>query len=94
MEGLAALITAFGALCASLAGVLVQMRGLRRVREDTAQLQPDHGSSVADKINRIEKNMATRTEVAEVRHLVGHEVGEVRDDITDMRGRLSRLESQ
>lgn len=43
--GLAALITA-------AAGVLVQLRSLRKVREDTAQLQPNHGSSLADEIAR------------------------------------------
>lgn len=87
LAGLAALLTAIG-------GVIVQLRGLRKVREDTAQLMPNHGSHLADAVHRIEANMATKDDVGEVRRLVGHEVGEVRDDIKDVRGRLDRLESR
>lgn len=77
--GVAALLTA-------LAGILVQLRGLRRVREDTAQLQPDHGSSVADIVT------STATDVREVRRMLGHEIGEVRDELVDVKARLRRLE--
>lgn len=85
LAGLAALVTAIG-------GVIVQLRGLRKVRRDTAQLMPNHGSHLADAVHRIEANMATRADVGEVRRLVGHEVGEVRDDQKDIKQRLSRLE--
>ena len=43
LAGLAALITAAGA-------AIAQVRGLRRVQDDTKELKPDHGSSVADQI--------------------------------------------
>lgn len=43
LAGLAALITAAGA-------AIAQLRGLRRVQDDTKELRPDHGSSVADQI--------------------------------------------
>ena len=79
LAGVAALLTA-------LAGVIVQLRGLRKVREDTAQLQPDHGSSVADIIT------STATDVREVRRMLGHEIGEVRDELVDVKARLRRLE--
>lgn len=43
----------------------------RQVHGDTQQLQPDHGSSVADKIDGIAR---------EVRG-IGHQVGELRDSM-------------
>lgn len=43
----------------------------RQVHGDTQQLQPDHGSSVADKIDGL---------VREVRG-IGHQVGELRDSM-------------
>ena len=59
MEGLAELggFAGLAALITAAAGVLVQLRSLRKVREDTAQLQPDHGSSVADKVDSISKQL-------------------------------------
>ena len=50
LAGLAALLTAIG-------GVIVQLRGLRRVRQDTIQLQPDHGSSVADRVHAMDEKL-------------------------------------
>ena len=79
MAGLAALLTA-------LVGVLAQLRQTRKLREDTAQLQPDHGSSVADIVT------STATDVREVRRMLGHEIGEVRDELVDVKARLRRLE--
>ena len=88
MTGLAELggFAGVAALLTALAGILVQLRGLRRVREDTAQLQPDHGSSVADIVT------STATDVREVRRMLGHEIGEVRADLVDVKARLRRLE--
>ena len=43
LAGVAALITA-------AATAVAQLRGLRRVQDDTKELKPDHGSSVADQI--------------------------------------------
>ena len=79
LAGVAALLTA-------LVGVLAQLRQTRKLREDTAQLQPDHGSSVADIVT------ATATDVREVRRMLGHEIGEVRDELVDVKARLRRLE--
>ena len=88
MTGLAELggFAGVAALLTALAGILVQLRGLRRVREDTAQLQPDHGSSVADIVT------STATDVREVRRMLGHEIGEVRAELVDVKARLRRLE--
>ena len=91
MDSLAALITAIGALCASAASVIVQVRGLRRVRADTAQLQPDHGSSLADRVTGIDEKLdliaesqrqmarsATETHSLIADRLHGHDI-ELRD---------------
>ena len=68
LAGLAALITAVGAAIAPL-------RGLRRVQDDTKELKPDHGSSVADqithqgeKIDLILKMQAQTAESADRTH--------------------------
>ena len=50
---------------------LVNLAKTRQVHGDTQQLQPDHGSSVADKIDSL---------VREVRG-IGHQVGELRDSM-------------
>ena len=60
-------LTGLGTLVASLA----TLRKASKVKQDTAQLQPDHGSSVADKIDGL---------VREVRG-VGHQVGEIRGSL-------------
>ena len=50
LAGVAALLTAIG-------GIIVQLRGLRREREDTIQLQPDHGTSVADRVHTMDEKL-------------------------------------
>lgn len=50
LAGLAALLTAIG-------GVLTQVRQTRKLREDTAQLQPDHGTSVADRVHAMDEKL-------------------------------------
>ena len=47
LAGVAALVTAIG-------GLLAQARNLRRVREDTRELRPDHGSSLADRVHAMD----------------------------------------
>ena len=47
LAGVAALVTAIGSL-------LAQARNLRRVREDTRELRPDHGSSLADRVHAMD----------------------------------------
>ena len=50
LAGVAALITAVG-------GVLAQARNIRRVREDTRELRPDHGSSLADRVHAMDEKI-------------------------------------
>ena len=86
LAGVAALLTA-------LAGIFAQLHQTRKLREDTVQLQPDHGSSVADLVAATAKEVEkTAAEMKEVRRLIGHEIGEVRDDLVDVKARLRRLE--
>lgn len=47
LAGVAALVTAIG-------GLLAQARNLRRVQEDTRELRPDHGSSLADRVHAMD----------------------------------------
>ena len=88
LAGVAALLTA-------LAGIFAQLHQTRKLREDTVQLQPDHGSSVADLVAATAKEVEkTAAEMKEVRRLIGHEIGEVRDDLVDVKARLRRLENR
>ncbi len=50
LAGVAALITA-------AAGVIVQLRSLRSLRDDTRELRPDHGSSLADRVTGIDEKI-------------------------------------
>ena len=88
LAGVAALLTA-------LAGIFAQLHQTRKLREDTVQLQPDHGSSVADLVKATAKEVEkTAADMKEVRRFIGHEIGEVRDDLVDVKARLRRLENR
>jgi hypothetical protein len=55
----AALVASLGGL-GGLGALVTSMRSLaetRRVREDTAQLRPDHGESVADQVRSLGHQM-------------------------------------
>lgn len=91
-----------GALVTSLATFIKTAR----VKEDTSTLKPDHGSSVADQIGRIEKHLAGLSatvsglddrldDMAYSVRSVGHQIGEIRQDAStqhaDHDRRLSAL---
>ena len=42
---------------AGLASLVAAIGGLVNIKKDTKELKPDHGSSIADAVNRIEKNV-------------------------------------
>lgn len=84
LPGVAALVTSL----ATLAGIL-------KVKKDTAQLTPNHGSSLADAVKRIEDTQRSH----------GHQLGEIKADLLDerrdrrasdedLRDRVSRLEGR
>lgn len=89
MNDLAMLITALGGLggLGALIANLATLAKTRRVKEDTAQLRPDHGASIADQVTRIEKHLAgvaaTVTGLDERTRAVGHQIGEIRRDLAD-----------
>lgn len=79
-----------------LAAVLVAVRGMRRhedaVQEVADQMQPNHGSSLRDAIDRIEQSQqATAERVTALDHRLGHEMGEVRRDVSDVRRDVSDM---
>ena len=41
----------------AIGGVITQARSLRRVREDTRELRPDHGSSLADRVHDMDSKI-------------------------------------
>lgn len=87
-----------GATLTALASLITAVK----VKRDTRLLLPDHGNSVADKINRIEKNVevltATVQGLDERTKSIGHQVGEIRRDLSDSASdhdrRLDRLDSR
>lgn len=44
---------------AGIAALITSIAGLLRIKRDTKQLQPDHGSSLADKIDNIREDVKT-----------------------------------
>lgn len=44
---------------AGLAALITALAGFVRIKKDTKQLQPDHGSSLADKIDHIRDDVKT-----------------------------------
>lgn len=77
LGGVAALLTSLGALWQ-----------IGRVKKDTQQLQPNHGSSVADGIRSIGH------QVGELRRDLADERKERRASDQDLRDRIGRLEGR
>lgn len=80
LPGLAALMTSIGTLWQVV-----------RVRSDTKELRPNHGSSVADKLTRIESKVNANSEALRSQ---GHQLGEIRRDLTDERHDRQELASR
>ena len=80
-DALAALSTLGG--LGGLAAVITAWRTGRRQADDVttirAAIEPDHGTSLADAVHRIETDLgALRPDLADLRSALGHEVGEIR----------------
>lgn len=95
MSGIVSAITDLGGF-AGLAAVLAVVWPIRHV---SAQMKPNHGSSLRDAVDRIEKNLDNLT----ARHddlasRLGHEVGELKSDSRaahdDLAARIRHLESK
>ena len=79
------------------------MAALRRheaaAAEIRAEMRPDHGTSLRDAVDRIQHGVdELRTEHRDLNRRVGHELGEVRRDLHDVRtdheARLRTLEQR
>lgn len=98
-DALAALSTlgGLGGLAALIAAVAALRRHEAATAEIRAEMRPDHGGSLRDAVDRIERGMdELRGEHRDLSHRLGHELGEVRRDLhqarTDHEIRLRRLE--
>ncbi len=98
-DALAALSTlgGLGGLAALIAAVSALRRHEAATAEIRAEMRPDHGGSLRDAVDRIERGMdELRGEHRDLSRRLGHELGEVRRDLhqarTDHEIRLRRLE--
>ena len=98
-DALAALSTlgGLGGLAALIAAVSALHRHEAATAEIRAEMRPDHGGSLRDAVDRIERGMdELRGEHRDLSRRLGHELGEVRRDLhqarTDHEIRLRRLE--
>ncbi len=86
-----------GGLAALIAAVAALHRHEAATAEIRAEMRPDHGGSLRDAVDRIERGMdELRGEHRDLSRRLGHELGEVRRDLhqarTDHEIRLRRLE--
>ena len=100
-DALAALSTlgGLGGLAALIAAVAALRRHEAAAAEIRAEMRPDHGTSLRDAVDRIQHGVdELRTEHRDLNRRVGHELGEVRRDLHDLRtdheGRLRTLEQR
>lgn len=75
-----ALISAIGGL-PGLGGLIAAIGAWRKSSLAARELKPDHGSSVADKVALL----------VELQRSQGHQIGEIRDDMTVMRQHIDRI---
>lgn len=85
IDAIAHNITAFGTLIAAVGSVVVSWK----VKKDTQELRPNHGSSLKDAMNRVEgkvENLATKVEsTSDTLNLVVSDVSALRTDVAGVR---------
>lgn len=91
LGGLATLITAIGGATAAVRASKTAEATRQRVRKE---MTPNHGSSLRDAVDRIERKVDQHTEII---HLiddkvdsVGHQIGEVKSDERAAHERIDR----
>lgn len=77
LAGLAALITAIVTIPGAIAAVHSRRVGAT-VEEIKTEFQPDHGNSLADKIDALAAQTSMQTKLIDS---LGHQVGEIRRDM-------------
>ena len=100
-DALAALSTlgGLGGLAALIAAVAALRRHEAATAEIRAEMRPDHGGSLRDAVDRVQSSVdELRAEHRDLSRRLGHELGEVRRDLHDVRtdheGRLRALEQR
>lgn len=85
IEAIAHNIAAFGSLIAAVGSIIVSLK----VKKDTQELRPNHGSSVKDTMNRVEAKVETlgaRVDSnSETLNLVASDMTAIRSDLTEER---------
>ena len=92
MHAIAEIITATGGL-GGLAAALTGAATLLAARRTRAQLEPNHGSSVKDKLNRIEQELNNHgTQLLQITHRIDSVDDHAHDTHREINQRLSALE--
>ena len=77
LAGLAALITALIAIPGAIAAIHSKRTGTA-IEEIKTEFHPDHGNSLADKIDAIAAQSSMQTKLIDS---LGHQIGEIRRDM-------------
>lgn len=92
MNALAEVIAATGGL-GGLAAALTSAATLLATRKTHAQLEPNHGSSVKDQLNRIERSLDDHgTQLLQITHRVDNIDDHAHDTHREIYQRLAALE--
>lgn len=92
MHAIAEIITATGGL-GGLAAALTGAATLLAARRTRAQLEPNHGSSVKDQLNRIEQELNVHgAQLLQITHRVDSIDDHAHDSHSEMRRRIASLE--
>lgn len=83
-EGIAAIIASLGALITALQSKYHAQQAEQHAATTAAQLQPDHGTSFADKQELILELVKSQ----------GHQIGEIRADMNNIRRDVSNLQER
>lgn len=92
MHAIAEIITATGGL-GGLAAALTGAATLLAARRTREQLEPNHGSSVKDQLNRIEQELNVHgAQLLQITHRVDSIDDHAHDSHSEMRRRIASLE--
>ena len=84
---------------AGIAAIIAAVPTLFKIRKDTAatvnQVKPSHGGNLSTSMNKIETDMTTlRAEYRSGISSIGHQVGEIRGDMRDLRADIRTLQAK
>lgn len=84
---------------AGIAAMITAVPTLFKIRRDTAatvnQVKPSHGGNLSASMNKIETDMKElRAEYRSGISSIGHQVGEIRGDMRDLRADIQTLQAK